>query len=338
MPFKDCIIKHLARFLRTRSSSLLFRILFRRPAFVITTHPGAFLGNQLTVFSHLIAHAIEDGREIWGMSFFLYAQHFESTSRDLLSRFPSRGSWLPRSHFLRVFLYYYVFARLVRVVLLHPEPPVEDLGVITDYERKRSLESIDFRTEAAGTRVIVIEGYFFRTTQALLRKHSVAIKEYFRPLKRHEVRASALVRNARVGAHVLVGVHLRQFDPIIDHTPAPIYRYQHAEQMGRTLHRMARLFPEKAVRYLLFSNGRIDPALFSEFPTTEGTGHIAEDLHALSLCDYIIASTYSSFSRWASFFGHVPLYQVDDPDRDLSLEDFQVQIPGLSGPTGEDVV
>lgn len=338
MTFKDCVIKCLARFIRTRLSSLLFRILFRKPSFVITTHPGAFLGNQLTVFAHLIAHAMEEGREIWGISFFLYARHFDNTSRDLLSRFPSRRSWLPRPQSLRVFLYYYVFARLVRVVLLHPEPQIKDVGVITDYERKRSLSSSDFRTEAAGKRVVVIEGYFFRTSGAMLRKHSVTIQEYFRPLKRHEARASALVREARAGAQVLVGVHLRQFDPIIDHTPGPTYRYQHAQQMTPTLQRTADLFPAKEVKFLLFSNGNIDRSLFSEFSTMEGTGHIAEDLHALSLCDYILASTYSSYSRWASFFGNVPLYQVDDPAREFFLEDFQVQVPGLQDPTSEVMV
>jgi len=338
MTFKDRVIKCLSRFLRTRLSSLLFRMLFRKPAFVITTNPGALLGNQLTIFAHLIAYAMEHGREIWGPSFFLYAKHFESTSRDLLSRFPERRSLFPRSQSLRVFLYYYVFARLVRVILLHPEPPVKDVAVITDYERKRSLNSIDFLTEAAGKRVVIIEGYFFRTSGAMLRKHSVAIKEYFRPLKRHEARASAVARQARVGAQVLVGVHLRQFDPIVDHTPSPLYRYQHAEQMSQAMHRTAGLFSGKEVKFLLFSNGKINRSHFSELSTAEGTGHIAEDLHALSLCDYILASTYSSYSRWASFYGTVPLYQVDDPGTEFSMEDFQVQVPGLYDPANDAMV
>jgi hypothetical protein len=332
---KDHVIKHLALFLRTRLSSLLFRTLFQKPTFVITTNPGAFLGNQLTIFAHLIAYAMENGREIWGTSFFLYAKHFESTSRDLFSRYPKRRSLLPRSQSLRVFLYYYGFARLVRVVLLHPEPPVKDVAVITDYDGKRPLESLEFRGESAGKRVVVIEGYFFRTSGAMLERHSVAVKEYFRPLKDHEARASAVVRKARVGAQVLVGVHLRQFDAIIDHSPPPMYRYEHAEQMSQVLHRTVGLFSGKEVKFLLFSNGRIKRSLFSGLPTMEGTGHIAEDLHALSLCDYILASTYSSYSRWASFYGNVPLYQVDDPGAEFSVEDFMVRVPGLSDPTSE---
>jgi hypothetical protein len=337
MTFKVRVIKYLSLFLRTRLCSVLFRTLFQKPTFVITTNPGAFLGNQLTIFAHLIAYAMENGREIWGPSFFLYAKHFESTSRDLFTRYPKRKSLLPRSQPLRVFLYYYGFARLVRVVLLHPEPPVKDLAVITDYECKRPLDSLEFRSETARKRVVVIEGYFFRTSGVMLKRHFEAIKEYFTPLKDHEARASAVVRQARVGAEVLVGVHLRQFDPIIDHSPPPMYRYEHAEQMSQPLHRTAGLFSGKEVKFLLFSNGRINRSLFSGLSTMEGTGHIAEDLHALSLCDYILASTYSSYSRWASFYGNVPLYQVDDLGAKFSVEDFLVRVPGLSDPTSEGV-
>ena len=335
MTFKARGIKYLSGLLRTRLSSLLFRILFRKPTFVITTNPVAFLGNQLTIFAHLIAYAMEDGREIWGPSFFRYAKHFENTSRNLLTRFPKRRSFFPRSRSLRGFLYYYGFARLVRVILLYPEPPVKDVVVITDYDRRRSLDSLDFRSECAGKRVVVIEGYFFRTSGPMLRRHSDAIKEYFRPRKHHEARASVVVRQARVGGQVLIGVHLRQFDASIDDNSPPMYRFQHAEQMSQVLHRTGGLFPGKEVKFLLCSNRRINRSLFSGLSTMEGTGHIAEDLHALSLCDYILASTYSSYSRWASFYGNVPLYQVDDPGAEFSLEDFQVRVPGLFDPASE---
>src|SRR6185295_13409112 len=206
MAFKNLVILLLSRFLRSRLSSFLCRVAFRKPAFVITTNPGAFLGNQLTIYAHVIACAQECGREVWGPSFFMYAKHFESSSRDLFTRWPTRRSFLYPLQSLRVFLYYYVFARVVRVILLHPEPPVKDVTVITDYERKQSLESPEFLRETSGRRVVIIEGYFFRTSGSKVRAHALAIKEYFKPLKRHEARAAAVVRQARIGADVLVGV------------------------------------------------------------------------------------------------------------------------------------
>ena len=131
MNLRDSVITSLAYLLRTRLSSGLLRAFCRTPVFVITTNPGAFLGNQLTIFAHVIASARDTGRDIWGASFFPYARYFEGTSRDFLARFPARRS-LFRIQALRVFLYYYVFARLVRVLLLRPDPPLADLAVITD--------------------------------------------------------------------------------------------------------------------------------------------------------------------------------------------------------------
>ncbi len=128
MSLKNRAIQLVARFLRTPVCSLLLRVLFPRPTVVITTHPGALLGNQLTIFAHLIACARESGREIWGPSFFLYAEYFESTSRDLFTRFPERKSLLAWRRRARVLLYYYVFARLVRVLILKPHPPGQGPG------------------------------------------------------------------------------------------------------------------------------------------------------------------------------------------------------------------
>jgi len=335
MAFKNLVILLLSRFLRSRLSSFLCRVAFRKPAFVITTNPGAFLGNQLTIYAHVIACAQECGREVWGPSFFMYAKHFESSSRDLFTRWPTRRSFLYPLQSLRVFLYYYVFARVVRVILLHPEPPVKDVTVITDYERKQSLESPEFLRETSGRRVVIIEGYFFRTSGSKVRAHALAIKEYFKPLKRHEARAAAVVRQARIGADVLVGVHLRQFDPIIDHIPHPVYRYQNADQTTGPMRHTADLFPGKKVAFLLVSNNPVDPGRFPGFSAAQSTGHIAEDLHALSLCDYILASTYSTYSRWASFYGQVPLYQIENPGDVFALEDFRVHTPGVNDPTNE---
>lgn len=334
MTSKDLAITCLARLLRTRLCSLLLRAVCRTPVFVITTNPGAFLGNQLTIFSHVIACARDTGRDIWGASLFPYAKYFESTSRDLLARFPARRSLFP-SQALRVFLYYYVFARFVRVLLLRPDPPLKDLGVITDYEGRQSLESKHFLDQVARKRLVLIEGYFFRTSVARITAHSPAIKAFFRPLKHHEANAEAVVRAARINGDVLVGVHLRQFDSVIDHTPHHLYKYQHVEHMSQAMRHTVGLLSGKRVVFLLSSNRKIDHSRFAGFSTAEGTGHMVEDLHALSLCDYILASTYSTYSRWASFYGNVPLYQMDTPGSPFSLQDFRVQVPGYYDPSDE---
>lgn len=334
MSARDLAIHGVAAFLRTSVCGGLLRAFFRTPTFVITTNPGAFLGNQLTIFAHVIASACETGRHVWGPSFFLYARYFTSPSRDICTRFPERRS-LFRFQRLRMLLYYYVFARLVRVVILKPDTRQKDLIVLTDYERPQSLHSPATLSRIDGKRVVFLEGYFFRTSMAAVREHSRVIKEYFKPLPRHEANAAAVVQQARTRGRVLVGVHLRQFDAVIDHTPHPLYKYQHAREMNQAMRRTADSFPGKTVVFLLCSNREVDPRGFADFCTAAGTGHIAEDLHALCLCDYILASTYSTYSRWASFYGDVPLYQVDAPTAKFSLQDFRVQVPGFYDPANE---
>jgi len=325
----------VGRFLRTPLCSSLVRWVFPRPTFVITTNPGALLGNQLTIFAHVIACAREGGRDIWGASFFMYAQFFEGASRDVFARFPERRFLIPGARRARATLYYYVFARLVRVLITVPDPPLRDLVLITDYERRHALESREFSALLGARRVAVIEGYFFRASATSLRRHADVIKRYFRPLKRHEANAAAVVGAARADADIVVGVHLRKFGGAHDDNAPSLYRFQHGDEMDRAMRQTADLFSGKRVTFLLLSNRRVDPRRYPDFALAEGTGHVVEDLHALSLCDYILASTYSSFSRWASFYGDVPLYQVDDPARPFSLEEFRVQIPGFFDPSDE---
>src|SRR4029077_14638741 len=109
----------------------------------------------------------------------------------------------------------------------------------------------------------------------------------------------------------------------------------HVEHMRLAMRQTVELLAGKRVVFLLFSNKKIDHSRLSEFSTIEGTGRMVEDLHALSLCDYILASTYSTYSRWASFYGNVPLYQMETPSSQFSLQDFRVQIPGYYDPTDE---
>lgn len=334
MSLRDLAIQGVAAFLRTPVCGVMVRAFFRTPTFVITTNPGSFLGNQLTVFTHAIASARDTGREIWGPSFFLYARYFKSPSRDICTRFPERRSLL-RSQNLRMLLYYYVFARLVRVLILKSDMRHKDLVVLTDYEQPQSLHSPATLSQIDRKRVVFLEGYFFRTSMMAVKKHSRVIKDYFRPLPRHEANAAAVVQAARARGQVLVGVHLRQFDAVIDHTPHPLYRYQHAQEMTQAMRRTADSFPARTVVFLLCSNRDVDHGRFADFSTAAGTGHIVEDLHALSLCDYILASTYSTYSRWASFYGDVPLYQVDAPMATFSLQEFRVQIPGFYDPANE---
>jgi hypothetical protein len=46
------------------------------------------------------------------------------------------------------------------------------------------------------------------------------------------------------------------------------------------------------------------------------------DVHALSLCDYIIGVP-STFNTWAAFAGDKPVYHIREPAARVRLEDFR---------------
>lgn len=47
----------------------------------------------------------------------------------------------------------------------------------------------------------------------------------------------------------------------------------------------------------------------------------AMDLYSLSRCDYIIGPP-SSFSRWASLMGHIPIYQIWNKNEEITEKSF----------------
>lgn len=332
MDFKRKTIEKLSWFLRTALASTIVRAVFRKPAFVIT-QCGSQLGNQLTIFAHVIACALENEREVWNPSIFRYAQYFEHLSKDVLTRFPERKTWFSRNASLRKFLYVF-FAKMVRLLMIDPNPPIMDISLVTDYASKQALESEEFLKQTTRKRFVLIEGYFFRISGDYLKKHAVRIREFLKPLPLYINNAENLINRERKQHDIIVGLHLRQFDPVYDGIH-PLYQYQHVDQMTSAMARFQSLFPDKKIGFILFSNKKIDLQKFEGFSVKESTGHIAEDIHALSLCDYILASTYSTYSRWASFYGEVPLYQVNDPQQLFSLNDFYIQLPGFYDPQNE---
>ena len=72
---------------------------------------------------------------------------------------------------------------------------------------------------------------------------------------------------------------------------------------------------------IIFSNIEQDLALFADVDVVAGPGEAIADLYAMSRCDYILGVP-STFSRWASFYGKVPLATMDRDTRCLPLAGF----------------
>ena len=74
----------------------LYSLVHRRPLVIMTGEYGR-LGNALVRFAHLISAARRMDFHVVDTSFGRYATLFAPTARDVLCRFPFRGSWIPSS-------------------------------------------------------------------------------------------------------------------------------------------------------------------------------------------------------------------------------------------------
>jgi hypothetical protein len=77
----------------------------------------------------------------------------------------------------------------------------------------------------------------------------------------------------------------------------------------------------KRTGVIVFSNIRQDLSIFHPLSVIAGHGDVITDLYCMAQADYIIAVP-STFSRWASFYGQVPLATVDKETRPLELSHF----------------
>lgn len=102
----------------------------------------------------------------------------------------------------------------------------------------------------------------------------------------------------------IVGVHIRRGD--YKRWFNGRFYYEH-NQYVKWMKQIVEIYKEKNVYFYLSSNESLPMDLYGQFNICKKTMESASyDLYALSLCDRIIGPT-STFSRWASFMGNVPL-------------------------------
>ena len=58
-----------------------------------------------------------------------------------------------------------------------------------------------------------------------------------------------------------------------------------------------------------------------DFEINEGT--FIQDMYLLSRCNFIVGPL-STFNRWSSFIGDVPLYTIENIDQEITKNDFKI--------------
>ena len=295
---------------------------------IFYSHKCGQLGNRLFIFAHLIANAAANNYVIVNLSFGEYAKYFQGTSKDLWCRYPSRKSII-KSQSLRSLLFV-VNKAILKVLRIIPitESSVHSIQLadIPEYDFDKDeyfeLDEYNFKSIASQKPIVFMFGRFFRDFNNF-EKYKNDIREFFRPLRSIEETVDNLVKPLKLKADIVIGIHIRGGD----------YRqfadgkyFFSQDDYYRIMKNFLESVRPKKVWFVLCSNESIDQELFSGMNYTIGTGHFVTDMYTLSACDLIMGPP-SSYSLWASFYRHIPLYQIRDKDRFPTLDDFVLLPP-----------
>lgn len=295
------------------------------------------LGNRLCLSAHLIAAAREYGVTLLNPSFAEYAQYFTATADDLWCRYPalesipapglspgSAQSRAPRNHspsdFRRKLAYHSVYlgTRVMTHLRMNRYPAhiIQLRG-----EQSCDLSGDLFRKLATSRRPLLLSGWGFRSRH-LVDKHIEAIREHFQIIPEHRQSVDRLIRPLRQQADRLIGIHIRHGD--YADWEGGKYFYSVADYVA-IMRRIRTRLANQRIAFLVCGNATLNRDDFGDLDVHFGTGHLIEDLYAFADTDYLIGPP-STYTRWASLYGGVPLEHVEQLDQELKLSGLQTDL------------
>lgn len=285
---------------------------------VITINNPGQLGNQLFLFAHHIVNAIEYKYQLINLGFDNYAPHFVSTSINDFNGYPvslqMSGRKLPRQ---ALTLFQYKTAYKLLKLYSQFRSKSDKWIIISDDGRDYDLNNPEFIKQAT-TKTLITQGWLFRNKQKFP-NHSDSIRQIFTPLHQYRNNINHLIGQCRSTCDVLVGVHIRKGDYV--NFKNGIYFYTNETYLEK-MKTIADFFKDKKVGFLLCSNEPVDLSVFKELTTFNASGQFIEDMYSLAQCDCIIGPP-STYSKWACFYGEVPLCNFTKDQR-ITPNDFKL--------------
>lgn len=276
------------------------------------------LANRMLLFSHLIAAAREHGFSILNPAFDQYARYFPSTSRNLVPRFPPGRPLVAAPAVARSVSYRAVHA--AAEVAWHLQQRGRDVGIIRlSRDQELDLNSDFFVGMARRHRVLFIQDWFFRNHENVER-HAGLLRSYFTPHRHRLDRARAAVEPGRAGGRLVIGVHVRRGD--YERFKGGRFLFSH-DAYRATMEQAREAHSDRDVAFLVSSDEPLPQRAFGELEVIDAPGAELEDLYALASCDLLIGPP-STYNRWASFWGEVPLFQIREPGQPITPDMFRV--------------
>ena len=165
------------------------------------------------------------------------------------------------------------------------------------------------------------KGWDTRTDTRYLKQTMPELKHIFRPKDEIMEKAEGMIAELKKKNDIVVGVHIRRGDYATWNDGRFFYSLEEYHQF---MLRVQELYKGKRVGFFISSNEDFSLELFQGCNCQrfgkEPSGAIL-DLYTLSVCDRIIGPV-SSYSRWASFIGDVPLCFLESKEQQFTEESF----------------
>lgn len=167
----------------------------------------------------------------------------------------------------------------------------------------------------------------FRFSWPLRKSHQFfpIMKKELRPLFRPNEELCMTIDNTmrmyRSKGYFIIGVHIRRGD--YKEWEGGRYYYEY-EDYASSMRSLVSLYKDCNVAFFISTNERYNNVFFRGLTICQFDNETAaQDLYTLSLCDRIIGPL-STFSRWASWYGNVPLAFIEKGQTCFRESDFSV--------------
>ncbi len=167
------------------------------------------------------------------------------------------------------------------------------------------------------------KGWYTMNNTRYLSQSKKELVRVFRPKEEIMFKANTLISQIRHDHDFIIGVHIRHGDYKTWRNGRHYYSF---EEFHSFMLQIKDIYSEHNVAFFISSNAQVDTSLFRNCNCykfdKEPSGDIL-DLYTLSLCDRIIGP-WSTYSRWASFIGEVPLCFIKDRNQILQDNSFSI--------------
>jgi len=172
------------------------------------------------------------------------------------------------------------------------------------------------------TKSYELDGFHFSSGE-LAFKHRSQICDILRFRNSEVMPIENLIKEAKKRFDILLGVHIRQND-YKSFYDGKFYltqdKYLHAVEHFKSLH----LYSMRIGVLICSDDKEVLQKIQDKHPGYfYPKGTIAQDMYALSKCDYTIGPKATTMSTWASFIGESMLLQIDKSIDPFELTDFQ---------------